>query len=387
MDIQMLWRKFYETFKNTGLESGTFLAPGRVNLIGEHTDYNDGFVLPMAIEKEIIMLGQLRSDEKIKAYAWDYKQQLEFKLGELSFDKDNMWANYIMGIMDELMKMGKKIQGVNLMFTGNVPQGAGLSSSAALEVVAALMMSTLNQVDFEPIELALLAQRAENNFVGVQCGIMDQYISRLGKKNHALLIDCRTKKYELIPFENDNYKVVICNSKVKRGLVDSKYNKRREECNQAVAYFNNKIGKKISALRDVNQEMLAEYKDNLTENVYKRARHIITENDRVLESRKALISNNMDRLGELMLASHLSLRDDFAVSCAELDLLVELAMAEEGVKGARMTGAGFGGCTVNLVRQVDVDNFISQICENYQKKTGIKPDIYVSNPADGARKL
>ena len=386
MNKQKLWDKFGITFRDFDLENGAYKAPGRVNLIGEHTDYNDGFVMPVAIEKDITMLAQLRPDRKVKFYSLDYDQIVEYDLDSLEYDQENIWANYIMGVIDEIQKSGEKLQGFNLMFTGNVPQGSGLSSSAALEVVTALAITDLHKIKIDGVEMALLAQRAENNFVGVQCGIMDQYISRLGKKDHALLIDCRTNDYKLVPFKNDNYQIVICNSRVERGLVDSEYNQRRSECNQAVEFFAKKVDNEITALRDLDLDTVEKYKNELTENVYKRAHHVVSENARVLESKKALETDDMQKFGDLMYASHKSLSEDYEVSCKELDILVNLAV-EENVEGARMTGAGFGGCTVNLVKKDKVDQFVENIKEKYKKKTDIEPEVYVSNPGDGARKI
>lgn len=386
MNKQELWDKFGRTFKDIDLESGAYAAPGRVNLIGEHTDYNDGFVMPMAIEKEITMLAQLRPDRKVKFYSLDYDQMVEYDLDNLEYDEENIWANYLLGVIDEIQKLGEKLQGFNLMFTGNIPQGSGLSSSAALEVVTVLAITDLHKIKIDGVEMALLAQRAENDFVGVQCGIMDQYISRLGQKDHALLIDCRTNEYELVPFKNDNYQIVICNSKVERGLVDSEYNQRREECNQAVDFFAKHENSKITALRDLDLETVEKYKNELSENVYKRAHHVVSENKRVLESQKALKANDMLKFGELMYASHKSLSKDYEVSCKELDILVNLA-ADENITGARMTGAGFGGCTVNLVKKDKLDDFVKNIKVKYKEKTGIEAEVYVSNPGNGARKL
>ena len=386
MNKQELWDKFGMTFKDIDLESGAYKAPGRVNLIGEHTDYNDGFVMPMAIEKEITMLIQLRPDRKVKFYSLDYDQMVEYDLDNFKYDEENIWANYILGVIDEIQKLGEKLQGFNLMFTGNVPQGSGLSSSAALEVVTALSISDLHKIKMDGVEMALLAQRAENNFVGVQCGIMDQYISRLGQKDHALLIDCRSNDYELVPFKNDNYQIVICNSKVERGLVDSEYNQRRNECNQAVDYFAKKENAEITALRDLDLETVEKHKDQLAVNVYKRAHHVVSENERVLESQKALQADDMSKFGKLMYASHRSLSEDYEVSCKELDILVDLAAAEN-ITGARMTGAGFGGCTVNLVKKDKLEDFVNTIKVKYKEKTGIEPEVYVSNPGNGARKL
>ncbi len=386
-DIKELWQIFNNKFSDTGLEKGAFAAPGRVNLIGEHTDYNDGFVFPMAIDKEIVMLAQLRDDKEIRAYSLDYDSETVFSLVDLEFDKDNMWGNYLKGVMDEIQKLDYYLPGMNIIFTGNIPKGSGLSSSAALEVVTAYTIASLNQLSIQPVEMALLCQRAENDFVGVNCGIMDQYISRLGKKDNALMIDCRSNEYELVPLASEDYRVVICNSNVERGLVDSEYNKRREECEKATEFFSNKLKHRVEALRDVTAEELEDYSDQLEEVTLKRARHIITENNRVLTAVSALRNNDIKTFGKLMTESHLSLRDDYEVSCEELDILVELALTQKGVLGARMTGAGFGGSTVNLVHRDSVDNFVKKVKADYNNKTGRETDIYISIPADGAREL
>jgi len=386
-DIKELWQLFNKHFSDTGMKKGAFAAPGRVNLIGEHTDYNDGFVFPMAIDKEIVMLAQLRDDKEIRAYSLDYDSEVVFSLVDLEFDKDNMWENYLKGVMDEIQKLDYYLPGMNILFTGNIPRGSGLSSSAALEVVTAYAIASLNQLNIQPVEMALLCQRAENDFVGVNCGIMDQYISRLGKKDNALMIDCRSNEYQLVPLASEDYRVVICNSNVERGLVDSEYNKRREECEKASEFFASKLSHRVEALRDVTAEELEEYSEEIEEVTLKRARHVITENNRVLIAVSALRNNDLKTFGKLMTESHLSLRDDYEVSCEELDILVELALAQQGVLGARMTGAGFGGSTVNLVHKNSVDNFVKKVKADYNNKTGRKTDIYISVPADGTREL
>ena len=386
-EINELGQIFNKYFNDTGLKKGTFAAPGRVNLIGEHTDYNDGFVLPMAIDKEIVMTAQLRDDKEVRAYSLDYDSEVVFSLVDLEFDEDNMWANYLKGVMDEIQKMDFYLPGMNILFTGNVPKGSGLSSSAALEVVTAYTIASLNQLKIHPVEMALLCQRAENDFVGVNCGIMDQFISRLGKEGNALMIDCRSNEYELVPFISEDYRVVICNSKVERGLVDSEYNKRREECEKASSFFAEKLNHRVEALRDVTPEELEKFSGKLEDITLRRARHIVTENNRVLIAVSALKNDDLKTFGKLMTESHVSLRDDYEVSCDELDTLVELALEQEGVLGARMTGAGFGGCTVNLVHKDNVAGFISKIKAGYQEKTERDTEIYVSVPAAGAREL
>jgi len=384
-DLNKLWKIFIEKFTDTGLAKGAFSAPGRVNLIGEHTDYNEGFVLPIAIGKKIIMLGQSRSDRLVQVFDLGYKAEAKFSLGNLSPSKKDTWANYLMGVMDEIQKAGYPLQGANLIFTSNIPQRVGLSSSAALEVVTALTMAKLNLLEIKLVEMAHLCRRAENNFVGVACGIMDQYISCLGQKNYALFIDCRSNDYEPVPLKDHNYQIVICNSKVQRGLVNSEYNKRKEECKMATEFFKHKLNRDIRALRDISIDEYKKYQSKLPEVTARRARHIISENYRVQTGVQALRMGNYSAFGQLMIESHQSLKDDYEVSCPELDLLVDLALKHEGVLGARMTGAGFGGCTLNLLRREYVDAFKKTIKQGYKKITGILPDIYVTPPAEGAK--
>lgn len=386
-DLSELWKIFKNKYTDTGLIKGAFSAPGRVNLIGEHTDYNDGFVLPMAIEREIIMLGQLRNDHKVIVFDLGYNTEISFSLNKLIPRCKNVWANYLMGVVDEIQKTGYILQGANIIFISNIPQKAGLSSSAALEIVTALTMTELNSLKIEPVKMALLCQQAENNFVGVACGIMDQYVSRLGRKDNVLFIDCRTNNYELIPFRDSNYQIVICDSKIRRDLINSEYNKRREECKKATEFFTHKFGHKVQALRDVTIEEFKQYQEHLPETIARRARHVILENDRVQASKKAIEAGDYITFGQLMIESHQSLKVDYEVSCKELDLLVDLALKQEGVLGARMTGAGFGGCTVNLLKREKVNIFKKTIQKEYKRITGISPDTYITIPADGAKVL
>lgn len=386
-DLNKLGKIFKEKFTDTNLVKGAFSAPGRVNLIGEHTDYNEGFVLPIAIGRKIVMLGQLRNDRLVQVFDLAYKAETKFSLDNLFPSKKDTWANYLMGVMDEIQKAGYPLQGVNLIFISNIPQGAGLSSSAALEVVTALTMAKLNSLKIKPVEMAHLCRRAENNFVGVACGIMDQYVSCLGQKNYALFIDCRTNNYELIPFRDSNYQIVICDSKIRRDLINSEYNKRREECKKATEFFTHRFGHKVQALRDVTIEEFKQYQEHLPETIARRARHVILENCRVQASKKAIEAGDYITFGQLMIESHQSLKVDYEVSCEELDLLVDLALKQEGVLGARMTGAGFGGCTVNLLKKEKVNIFKKTIQKEYKRITGIIPDIYITIPADGAKVL
>ncbi len=386
-DLNKLWMIFKDKFADTGLTKGAFSAPGRVNLIGEHTDYNDGFVLPMAIEKEVIMLGQLRNDRRVRVFDFGYNTEIDFSLDKLIPLRKNTWANYLMGVVDEMQKAEYILQGANLIFKSNIPRKAGLSSSAALEVVTALAIAELNSLKIGPVKMARLCQQAENNFVGVACGIMDQYVSCLGQKNYALFIDCRSNNYKPVPFKDHNYQIVICNSKIQRSLVNSEYNKRREECKIATKFFKHKLNLEIRALRDITIDEYKKYQGQLPEVIARRAKHVISENYRVQTGVEALREGNFLAFGQLMIESHQSLKDDYEVSCAELDLLVDLALKQEGVLGARMTGAGFGGCTVNLLERDYVDTFKKSIKNEYKEITGINPDIYVTRPTEGAKVL
>jgi len=385
--LNELWKIFEIRFQDTGFKKGAFAAPGRVNLIGEHTDYNDGFVMPMAINKEMLMLGQLREDREVRVYSLDYDRESIFSLADIDFDREERWSNYLRGVMSQYQQADHYLKGINILFTGNIPQASGLSSSAALEVVTAYMLAELNNLQIKAVEMALLCQKAENDFVGINCGIMDQFISRLGKKGCALMIDCRSNEYELLPFKNSDYRVLICNSGVERGLVDSEYNRRRQECEEAVAFFAERLEHRVVALRDVSLQELQGPGRNLPETVFLRARHVITENHRVLTAAAALKNTDLQTFGRLMTESHQSLRDDYQVSCSELDLLVQLSLQQEGVLGSRLTGAGFGGCTVSLVHKNAVEEFKNNLSKNYLQETGIRPKIYDSTPAEGAREI
>jgi len=314
-----------------------------------------------------------------------YKADTKFTLDSLFFSRKDTWANYLMGVMDEIQKAGYPLQGANLIFINNIPQGVGLSSSAALEVVTAFTMMKLNSLEIKLEKIARLCWRAENNFIRVTCGIMDQYVSCLGQKNHALFIDCRTNDYEPIPFKNHNYQIVICNSKIQRKLIDSEYNKRKEECKKAIEIFKSNLKREIRALRDVTLDEYRKFQSKLPEIIARRARHVILENCRVLSAVKALKIGSYSTFGQLMIESHQSLKTDYEVSCDELDLLVELAIKQDGVLGARMTGAGFGGCTVNLLKREFVNIFKETIQKEYYKITGITQDIYLSSATDGAK--
>ncbi|EDK29247.1 galactokinase [Vibrionales bacterium SWAT-3] len=355
-------------------------APGRVNLIGEHTDYNDGFVLPCAINYQTVVAAAKRDDNMVRVVSVDYDNAVdEFDITqEITFQQDKMWANYIRGVVKCLLARGYQFKGADISVSGNVPQGAGLSSSAALEVVIGQTFKVLYNLEISQAEIALNGQQAENEFVGCNCGIMDQMISAEGQANHAMLLDCRSLETQAVSMPED-MAVVIINSNKKRGLVDSEYNTRREQCEEAARLFG------VPALRDVTIEQFKAKESELDEMVAKRARHVITENDRTVEAAQALRTHDMKRMGELMAESHASMRDDFEITVKEIDVLVEMVKEVIGDQGGvRMTGGGFGGCIVALVPPTLVDEIKAAVEQKYQAATGLKESIYVCQAKDGA---
>ncbi|WP_163131708.1 galactokinase [Agarivorans sp. Alg241-V36] len=355
-------------------------APGRVNLIGEHTDYNDGFVLPCAIDYQAVVAAAPRTDSIVRVVSVDYGNQVnEFDISKpLLFDENLMWVNYIRGVISVLLKQGFSFSGADIAVSGNVPQGAGLSSSAALEVVIGQTFKTLYNLDVSQQQLALIGQEAENNFVGCNCGIMDQLISAEGEENHALLIDCRSLDTKAVAMPEE-MAVVIINSNKKRGLVDSEYNTRREQCEAAAK------GLGFKSLRDVSEVVFADNSNKLDPVVAKRARHVITENARTLAAADALKANDMAKLSVLMEQSHASMRDDFEITVPEVDGLVDIVKQVIGAEGGvRMTGGGFGGCIVALMPPALVDDVCQAVEQKYQALTGLKESIYVCKAMPGA---
>ena len=354
-------------------------APGRVNLIGDHTDYNLGFVLPAAINFGTEVAIAKRDDNTIRVLAHDLDNQVcELELAALSFNPDLMWINYVAGVVYVLQKASLVLQGTDIVISGNVPQGAGLSSSASLQVALIKAFSDLFKLQIDGFTAAKLAQQAENEFVGCNCGIMDQSISAMGAHSHAMLLDCQDLTFQDAPIP-ENLAIVIVNSNVKRGLVESEYNQRREQCEQVAKHFN------VSALRAVTLAELESEQANLSELDYKRARHVITENQRTLDALAALKAIDVSQLGRLMNASHDSLKDDFSTSTAEMDCLVSLIQsqtAEQG--GARMTGGGFGGCVVAVMPKALVEAVTQNVKAQYQKQTGLRADVYVCAAVQGA---
>ncbi|ABM03781.1 galactokinase [Psychromonas ingrahamii 37] len=375
-----------ENVKNAFIKQFNYLAtdiiqaPGRVNLIGEHTDYNDGFVLPCAINYQTMVAAAKREDNIVRVISVDYGNAIDsFDITQpIEFNKDKMWANYVRGVVKFLLSRGFKFQGADIVVSGNVPQGAGLSSSASLEVVIGQTFKTLYDLDISQAEVALNGQQAENEFVGCNCGIMDQLISAQGKKNHALLIDCRSLQTKAVSMP-ENLSIVIINSNKRRGLVDSEYNTRRLQCEEAARVFG------VKALRDLSIEQFNARIAELDEVVAKRARHVITENARTLQAAQALSENNISLMGKLMAESHASMRDDFAITVAEIDKLVDIVKTEIGDQGGvRMTGGGFGGCIVALIPSELVDGVKAAVVSQYSAATGLDASIYVCNASVGA---
>ncbi|HEV3277967.1 MAG TPA: galactokinase [Terriglobia bacterium] len=362
-----------------------FRAPGRVNLIGEHTDYNDGFVLPAAIDFYTWVALSSRSDRKLVLSSENFPGIAEYELDSPNHHRRHEWSDYVYGVVLVLERAGKRLRGADVLVAGEIPIGAGLSSSAAIEVATGYALLENSGHPVERVELAKLCQRAENEFVGVRSGIMDQFISCFGRTGQALLLDCRSLEYSLVALPG-GISLVICNTMVKHELAGGEYNQRRSECEAGVRLLAEHMPE-VRALRDVTLADLEKYGSALPPVVYRRCRHVVSENGRVLEAVRALGAGDLATVGALMAESHRSLRDDYEVSCAELDLLVDLAEQTEGVYGARMTGGGFGGCTINLVRSESVDAFRQTVARGYQERTGGAPEIYVTGAAEGVAEL
>ena len=383
VDTGNLRAEFQEIYN---CEPRFFRAPGRVNLIGEHTDYNGGFVLPMAIERGTTVAAAVRDDRKIRILSVNVNEAGEINLDAPEKTRRGTWLDYIEGMARILERRNIILRGADLLINSDVPSGAGLSSSAALEISVGLALSEISASPIEKVQLALAGQAAEHEFVGAKVGIMDQYISALGRKNHALLIDCRSLEAEQIPFAAQDSVIVICDSKVKHKLAASEYNTRRAECEKAVEILREFLPG-ITQLRDVGIRDFERYAAHLPEIIRKRCRHVVTENERTLNAAEALKKSDLNEFGRLMWLSHASLCDNYEVSCRELDLLVEIASQCEGVLGGRMTGGGFGGSTVNLVQRGSVENFTKRISDEYRRRTNNETAVYVSNAADGAKEL
>lgn len=362
----------------------TVAAPGRVNIIGEHTDYNDGFVLPMAIQRWTVIAARPAKERRATIHSQALNSTATIDLATPARRDRPEWANYVRGVVAGFQQLDVEIQGFDALMKSTVPLGSGLSSSAALEVASATLLESVTGQPLDPIEKALLCQKAEHEFAGVPCGIMDQFTSALAREDHLLLLDCRSRQTELVPMSDPAIAVLIINTNVRHELASGEYGRRRAQCEEAARILG------VKALRDTNLNALSAAQSRMTPVVFRRARHVVTEIDRTLNAARSIAASDWPRVGELMYASHASLRDDYEVSCPELDAVVELARTigpAGGVIGCRMTGGGFGGCAVSLVQASAVDRISETLSKGYQQKTKLEPSIFVSRPADGAKAL
>lgn len=386
--VTNLLNSFEEIFKSNAFSS--YFSPGRVNLIGEHTDYNGGHVFPCALSIGTYGLIERRNDKKFKVYSMNFEENgiIEFDLDNLVYSKEHGWANYPKGIIKILKDHGFNIStGLNILVYGNIPNGSGLSSSASLLVLIGVILKDVFDLSIDMVEMAKLCQEAENKFIGVNCGIMDEFAICMGKENSAILLDCNTLKYRYSTLSMNGYKLVIGNTNKKRTLVDSKYNERRSECEEALSILQKY--KNISSLGELSEEEFDSLKHHIENPILlKRARHAVLENQRTLKAVNALEENNMKLFGRLLNDSHESLKNDYEVTGIELDTLVSSAQEQNDiVLGSRMTGAGFGGCTVSLVKEDAIDKFIKHSTKQYEEKIGYTPSFYIVNISDGAKKL
>ncbi len=360
----------------------TINSPGRINLIGEHTDYNNGFVLPTAIDKKIqFKFKKNGTPTTCNIYSKNFDTSFTFNLNTIK-PSEHQWENYILGVIFEIQQLTKKLEGFDCIFTSNIPIGSGISSSAALECGIAYGLNELFNLGLSKITLVEIGQRAEHNYVGTKCGIMDQFASVMSKAGHVILLDCQSLAYEHVPINISPYKIVLLNTNVSHNLADGEYNKRRSLCEQGVAIIQKKYPK-VSSLRDVSSEMLAEFKELFTEDMYNKCTYVVEEKIRVLASVKALKNNQLKILGENMYATHQGLSQLYEVSCAELDFLVDFSKNYDSVIGARMMGGGFGGCTINIIHQDEVAAFTAAASEAYFKKFNIKLTAFEANPSEG----
>lgn len=388
MTSETLLQQFMTKYGDSSEEVRVFHAPGRVNLIGEHIDYNGGYVLPAALEFGTTLLIRERGDDVIQLASTNLPYEYKLAVKEIGSHKTGEWVDYAVGVMVENANIGCPVtKGYDILYHGDIPNGAGLSSSASIEVVTSYALQTMEGYSTDTVQIALLSQKAENQYVGVNCGIMDQFAVANGKKDHAILLMCDTLEYKHVPFQTWVYKLVISNTNKRRGLVDSAYNERRSQCETALAQLQAKMPS-LQYLAGLAPDQFESLKEAIAdETVVRRARHVVEENQRVLDSVEALKQNDLHTFGQLMNASHASLRDLYEVSCEELDVMVEEAQRIEGTLGSRMTGAGFGGCTVSLVHEDAVERFIQQVGEAYQARTGLKADFYVCSAGDGVKEL
>jgi len=378
-------KELEEFFKNRYKSNPiVVVSPGRINLIGEHTDYNGGFVLPAAIDKAIIVAVKKRNDDRISLYAMQFEQEYEVSL--TSFEKaDHHWSNYILGVVDQLKKRGFLLQGFNLVLGGNIPIGAGVSSSAAVECATAFALNELFSLGISKMDMVKISQKAEHEFAGVNCGIMDQFASMFGKENHVISLDCRSLDYEYFPIKMEGLKIVLLDTNVKHSLASTEYNVRREQCEKGVSMLQQKYPS-VKLLRDADMEMLDECvkTDPL---IYKRCKFIIEENIRLKDACKYLAAGDIKSFGKKMFEAHDAISNEYEVSCKELDFLVDAVREDENVLGARMMGGGFGGCTINLVKEEAIPELVQRLSKLYKEKMSLELKHYVIAIKDGTHKL
>ena len=356
-------------------------SPGRINIIGEHTDYNDGFVFPAAVDKGIVAAFEKSSGTSSKAIALDLDESFEFEIDSIAPQKEQLWANYILGVIDELTKRGNQIENFNLVFSGGIPNGAGMSSSAALENSVVFGLNELFKLGLSKEEMIFISQMAEHNYVGVNCGIMDQYASMFGLKDQALHLDCRAVKATPFKIDLGDYQLLLINTNVKHTLSESAYNNRREVCEHISSLL------KVKALRDVSENDLFTIKDKVSDEDFQKALFVVQENKRTIEASKAMTDGDLKRLGELIYVSHFGLQHQYQVSCKELDFLVDATRDKQYILGSRMMGGGFGGCTINLIKTSEVNSFSQYIKEAYFHKFNIQCSVYDVTLSDGTHKL
>jgi galactokinase len=386
MEPKELLQHFWSVFGEAGNAPGIYFAPGRVNLIGEHTDYSGGFVFPCALQYGTYLVIRETADNMISLASLNFPEKGKILSGGRFTKQESMWFNYPLGVMDQFVKRNFAVKGMELLYYGDIPNNAGLSSSASIEMVTAFALNEILNAGLDRLELVKIAKQAENEFVGVNCGIMDMFAVGMGENNHAIFLNCNTLEYKLIPVLIPGYRLIIVNSNKKRGLADSKYNERVAECQLAVASLSQVMD--LSKLGDIAFPQFFKVQERIPDEVVRRrARHVVSENQRVLNAVSCLLKSDMLQFGALMNSSHDSLKENYEVTGLELDTLVDEARKVPGVIGARMTGAGFGGCTVNLVREESVERFLKEVGQGYHTAIGLTADFYIAEVGDGVKKV